>query len=216
MWKALAAKECREVGPWALLALVAYLYATLSAVGAPLWPGRGAGQAEIPFLGPSFYFWFVAIGALLAIVLGLRQTVGEAVGGTYQFLLTRPAGRNALHVKLAVGLATCLGVSAVPIVLYAAWAAMPGTHASPFEWSMTVPAWLAWSSLAVVYLGAFLTGLRPARWRGTRVLPLGAAIVTALLIAVGHDVAALSWIGTAGTAALLAATWWVARTRDFS
>jgi hypothetical protein len=35
--------------------------------------------------------------------------------------------------------------------------------------------------LPVAYLGAFLTGLRPALWRGTRLLPLLAGVGVVLL-----------------------------------
>jgi hypothetical protein len=60
-------------------------------------------------------------------------------------------------------------------VLYAAWAARPGTHPAPFEWSMTDEAWRECSALTAVYLATFLTMLRPARWWGTRLLPVAAA-----------------------------------------
>jgi hypothetical protein len=55
------------------------------------------------------------------------------------------------------------------------WAATPGTHASPFEWSMTMPVWGAWFGMLTIYLGAFLSGLRPGAWVGTRLAPLAAA-----------------------------------------
>ena len=36
---------------------------------------------------------------------------------------------------------------------------------------MTESEWCVWLSLPVAYLGAFLSGVRPARWFGTRLLP---------------------------------------------
>ncbi len=78
-------------------------------------------------------------------------------------------------MKLLVGTAAYLATSVVSIVVYGLWAATPGTHASPFEWAMTVPAWILWFGMAMLYLGAFLTGIRPGRWFGTRLWPLVAA-----------------------------------------
>ena len=51
-------------------------------------------------------------------------------------------------------------------------AAAPRTHPGPFEWSMTESALRLWLILPLVYLGAFFSGLRPARWFGSRLLPL--------------------------------------------
>ena len=104
--------------------------------------------------------------------LGLRQTVGESIHGTWMFLLHRPVGWTRLiGVKLLVGVALYLVCGAAAILVYAWWAATPGTHASPFEWSMTVPTWKVWIVMPIVYLGgAFLSGMRPARWVGTRLL----------------------------------------------
>ena len=40
---------------------------------------------------------------------------------------------------------------------------------------MTAWAWQLWLCMPLVYLGAFLSGIRPARWFGTRLMPLVAA-----------------------------------------
>ena len=66
----------------------------------------------------------------------------------------------------------------------AVWAATPGTHASPFEWSMTVPIWIGWFAMTILYLGAFHTVVRPGRWYRSRLLPLAASAV-ATFAAVG-------------------------------
>ena len=39
--------------------------------------------------------------------------------------------------------------TAVPILVYGCWAATPGTHAIPFEWSMTVPIWGGWLAMTI-------------------------------------------------------------------
>ena len=113
-------------------------------------------------------------------------------------LLTRPVSRAfVLNVKIAVGLGVYLSTSAVPILLYAIWAATPGTHASPFLWSMTWPMWQCWLGLSAIYLGALLTGLRPGRWWGTRWWPLAGAIIVAFLLAVDGEASVATWCGVA-------------------
>jgi hypothetical protein len=47
---------------------------------------------------------------------------------------------------------------------------------------MTGPVWRLAFLMPLLYLGAFLSGLRPARWFGTRLLPLVAAVVLLVLL----------------------------------
>ena len=166
MIRAIAIKELRETWWMALLALCLALQ---------MLPGKlqryGNGPEGLPFVDDHFIeveqFFF-----LLAIVLGLRQSAWERLRGTYPFLLHRPARRSAVFAtKMAVGLGLLLLTAAVPIVGYGVWASLSGTHASPFEWSMSAPAWSCWLSLPLGYLGAFISGIFAARWYGTRLLP---------------------------------------------
>ncbi|MGD9126699.1 MAG: hypothetical protein PVH19_04900, partial [Planctomycetia bacterium] len=109
--------------------------------------------AHVPFVEDPFIGIFCGLAAAMAFLLGLWQTFGESLRGTYPFLLHRPAGRTWLMgVKLLVGLVTLMVVSAVPLLIYGLWAATPGTHASPFEWGMTVPTWGIWFVMPVLYL----------------------------------------------------------------
>jgi hypothetical protein len=71
--------------------------------------------------------------------------------------------------------------------------------------------------MPLVYLGAFLSGLRPARWYGTRLLPLAASgLLTAFL-------AIFAWWWPLGLAlalltyaALVVTICYVARVRDYA
>ena len=167
-------KELRETIWIAAIAVAVYLYCAVTVTGINMvaWGYIGT-RGIIPFVQCGFVASSGFVSACLAIALGLRQTYGESVFGTYPFLLHRPVSRPRLiGSKLLVGLALYLVCSALPILLYACWAATPGTHASPFEWSMTVPCWNAWISITILYLAAFLSGVRPARWRASRLLPL--------------------------------------------
>jgi len=202
MYKAAALKELREIGGIVLLAVAAYALLTVAAV-APASPlnllatvgaCRSFGMG-VPFVNDDFVGTFYFISVVFTIALGLRQPLGESIRGTYPFLLHRPADRRWLiGMKLAVGAAVYLICTAVPILVYGSWAATPGNHASPFEWSMTAPIWGGWLAMTILYLGAFHTAIRPARWYRSRLLPLAAS--------------ALATIAAAGLAAALEGLLW--------
>jgi len=183
MWKAVMYKELRETAGIAALGLLVYLYEVLGLMGLSASPFSGGRRYYVPFLGSEFSSVFVYVSALLTIAVALRQTIGESMRGTWLFLFHRPVQRwKLMSLKLITGAGLYLACGLVPILLYAWWAATPGTHASPFAWSMTLSAWRIWLSMTPVYLGAFLTGLRPARWFGSRLLPLAAAALLAGVI----------------------------------
>jgi hypothetical protein len=161
---------------------------------------------------------FFYVAGALAFALGLWQTMLESTRDTFQFLLHRPMSRDAIFAtKLLVGGLATLAVAIIPVACYSLWAATPGTHASPFRWSMTNWAWLACAQIPLVYLGSFLSGLRPGRWFGSRFFPLAAGIGTMLLAAMFE---AWPWLILAATLAVEAMLVWVilgvGRTRDFS
>ena len=47
---------------------------------------------------------------------------------------------------------------------------------------MTIPGWMVLWSVPLVYHAAFLSGIRPARWYGTRLLPVAGAIPLAFFV----------------------------------
>jgi hypothetical protein len=211
-------KELRETLGLAGLGLLAYLCFVAGETGLPLVPWMGAGQWGIPFVNGSFLRSFSMVAVLLAIALGLRQSAVESLRGTWLFLLHRPMDRGKLiGLKLAVGATLYLLCGALPILLYGLWAATPGTHASPFSWSMTLPTWNAWLSIATLYFSAVLVGMRGARWFGSRLFPLAA---TALFVAVIVQFGARWWLPCLALlvvvdAWLVVSILYVARTRDF-
>jgi hypothetical protein len=184
--KALALKELREVLGITAIALGCYLALAINAMGARVFdwvPGMPAGTREVPFVGGAFttFFWFISV--VFAGALGFRQSAWESARGTFLFLLHRPLRRETIFlIKLAIGIGVLLFYASVPIVVYGMWAAVPGHHASPFEWSMTASTWRFTFLLPLLYLGSFLSELRPARWFGTRLLPLAAAILGLALL----------------------------------
>jgi hypothetical protein len=178
--KALAFKELREVLGITAVALGGYLALVLSLMGAKVFdwvPGMPHGTREVPFTGDGFILFFGFVSIVFTIALGFRQSIVESCRGTYLFLLHRPMAWETIFLtKVLLGLGVFFLCASLPILLYGIWASMPGHHPSPFEWSMTRPAWDFTWLLSLLYLGAFLSGLRRARWVGTRLLPLIAAI----------------------------------------
>jgi ABC-type transport system involved in multi-copper enzyme maturation permease subunit len=173
MLKTLAWKETREMLPLVALAWGGTLLLFLAAARsiAPV-----AEPRAIPFVSSSLPSMLLLIGAIFGTAVGFWQTLTETGRGTFLFLLHRPIERSYIFkLKLLVGISLTLLVVGLPMLIYALWAATPGTHASPFFWAMSVSAWLGWLRLPLFYLGAFLSGLREARWWGSRALPLLAA-----------------------------------------
>ncbi len=224
MLRAMVSKELRETLPVVAAGLAVYLLVVASCtgfnvnyVGFYLLPWYLGGASGIPFLDGSFLQTYWLVSAALAIGLALRQTLGESARGTWLLLLHRPAGRCRLvGMKLVVGAAVYLACAAAAILLYAWWAATPGTHASPFQWWMTAPVWQLGISMVVVYFGGFLSGIRPGRWIGTRLLPLAAAGLLVFFIQAAPQWWPLGLAAVALSAALLAVLiFFVASERDY-
>jgi hypothetical protein len=179
MIKALAVKELRELLGIAGLGLAVCLVVVAMLCGVkPFATWAPLNQIGTPFQERVFPP-FIVVSGLFAVVLGLRQSAWEEWRGTYQFLLHRPVRRETIFLtKLATGGGVYLACTGTPLLLYALWATTLGRRAAPFEWAMTGFAWRLWFTMPLIYLGAFLTGLRPARWYGTRLLPLVACATT--------------------------------------
>ncbi len=218
MWKALALKELREIWWLAGVTLVVFAFAVANFMGIDFERMRIQPVHHVPFVDDGFDFVFCLFAPCLAIALGFRQTMWESLRGTWLFLLHRPMSRRWLiGVKLLTGLVVYLICTALPILAYAWWASVPGTHAGPFEWAMTSKVWMFWFCFTMLYLASFLCGVREARWYGTRLLPLVAAGGVAFFVAV------TPFFPKAGIAIvlitdafLLAGIYLTTRTQDFS
>ncbi|MFI5460865.1 MAG: hypothetical protein ACHRXM_36100 [Isosphaerales bacterium] len=186
---AIVTKELRETRVFAALALGLYfiylsrLTGRWSRLLTPLigWvPGMHVEAPDVPFVQDNFLTVYGFIGVALAIALGFRQSAWEPSQGTALYLLHLPLHRHTIFLtKLFTGIGLQLVCTLLPILIYAAWAAVPGTHPGPFEWSMTSPALHIWLLMPLVYLGAFASGIRRARWFGSRLLPLVSVVIPA-------------------------------------
>ena len=226
MIKALALKELREIAGIAAVALLANLVLAAALMGMQPFARllKSGFTHGIPFVNPDIRPVLSFVAVPLALALGFRQSAWEAGQGTYQFLLHRPIGRSTVYLmKLATGIGAFLACTAVPILLCAWWAATSGHHPSPFSWSMTSPAWQLCMVLPLLYLGAFLSGLRPARWYGTRLLPLVAATGFVVLLLYGPQTLRVEFpwttvlpVALVLEALLISSICYVARMRDYS
>jgi len=185
MIRAIALKELREVSVFAGLGLLALVFIAASHMGwNPFWNSATQGLPGLPFLSESFRLQFGVVAILLATALGLWQALGDSWGAAQLFLFHRPIRRRRLIcAKLWTGVVVYLLVTVVPVLLYGWWASTPGTHHAPFFWSMTLGTWQVWLAGVAVYLGSFLSGLRPAAWPGTRLAPLAASLMVVFPLA---------------------------------
>lgn len=182
MYKALVFKEWRELWWTGAVALVVLCCVVWDEVGlfADLEnfviTRRDTGR--IPFRSDDMQMAVTSVSCCLAVVLGLWQTLGESVRGTWRYLRQRPIRFSALLMtKLAAGLGLLFFSTGVPFVVYLTWAASDGLHSSPFEWEMAAPTFVGWASSTAVFLTAFLIGIREARWYGSRIWPAAPVVV---------------------------------------
>lgn len=170
-------KEAREMGRWALLAAIVlgvFAAYALSQTHTQLVYGNGGGNV-------SLLPW--AIGApLAAVVLGLLQILPEQRRDQWAFLVHRPATRDALFGgKATAGLGMYGLAVGVPALVALVWAAMPGHLPIPFDARLALPGLADMLAGVPCYFAGLLTALRPARWYGSRALPIPAALAVALL-----------------------------------
>jgi hypothetical protein len=189
MIKALAIKELRESAGLSVVAALGLAYVVLICMAKnPLYLFLGGGihnTNHLAFIGDGFYAGSMFVVGLFAALLGLKQSAWEVYHNTFYFLFHRPLSRRImLATKLAVGGLLTFGLLAAAIGIYGNWAAIPGHLAAPFEWSMTTDSWWLALLLVLVYLGGFLSGIRPGRWFGTRLAPLLGAMIVAIFVGV--------------------------------
>jgi ABC-type transport system involved in multi-copper enzyme maturation permease subunit len=220
---AIARKELREMLPLIVLAALVQLWLLFGVMGMlPELAGDFGPGNIIPFLDPfrdgDLVMAMVMVGGCLAIGLGLGQTLWELFRGTFPFLLHRPVSRTRIFAtKLLVGAGLWVALTVLPVVVYALWAATPGTHPSPFEWWMTASAWPLCLDVLLVYLAAFLCGLRPARWYGSRFLPgvfAGILVMILLILPLGAVWSTIILLAACAGYALVILQ--VAQSRDYS
>lgn len=229
MVRALVLKELKESAWIWLTAAAAYAILALDVMRVPLLTGFARrltmgydASVSIPFVNSQIAQGLGCITGAFAICLGVWQSFGETWRGTFPLLLHVPMARKRLVAwKVILGVALALGLPVLALLAMSLWAAMPGTHASPFEWSMTEFCWRICFTAPLFYLGGFVTGLYPAHWLGTRLFPLLlAALIVAMLLIASEAHSLPLWIFAiailAAEGAFIIVLGRIVRTRDFA
>lgn len=192
-----------------------------------------AGLVEVYLIGivivvgqsPSATVWgmLLIIAALFCGGIGIWQNARETHYGTFLFLLHRPIQRTRFFVaSLLIGGMICLLVVVLPFLLYSLWCDSPGNRLALLTWQIC-------AQILLIYLGGYLSTLRPARAIGSQFVPLLAGIFAFFLLLL------LAFVGAPRTNPLASPWWWfalglglavevgfvlailhVAKTRDFS
>ena len=143
---------------------------------------------ELRGAGPMFLFQFprpntIIAGPLAGLLMGIVQVLFETRPDNWGFVVHRPVRRRRIFAaKCAAGLLLLYAALALPCLIAAAWAARPGNLATPFQWRMLLPMMADVLNAGCYYFAGMVLVLRRARWFGTRLLPLGAALVSSAVI----------------------------------
>ena len=173
MFRAIVRKELRQ------LSIVLAASAAATIIAACIY--AAAFQGGIPFLNPHPVQYYAMAVGLVAVGIGLTQAY-EFEQRSSLFLLHLPIQRRDLVLsKIKIGIGCLLIICTVPILFVAILCSFQ-LVAAPFFWSMTGDVWLLIATATVIYLGAFLSGIRPAKWYGTRLLPIAGAAALAISI----------------------------------
>jgi hypothetical protein len=178
--KTLIRKELRENVKVAALGLVIYTLLSVQNYRNCVVSAHGMAQ---PLTDGNFLMsttWFCGI---FSAVLGWLQIYNERRPDLWAFLVHRPVTRTSIFLSKAIaGLSLYVLAAGLPLLGYIAWARLPGHVAAPFEPAMLRPAAILFLAGTVAYFAGLLTGLRQARWYGSRGLGLGVAALVLLRI----------------------------------
>ncbi len=181
--KAIVWKEWRENLCWGILALlglgIALAY-TVSQVNPP----DGSGLTDKCAAVWNAATLVMTLGVpLIAAILGFAQVMPELRRDQWAFLVHRPVTHSVIfRGKATVGLTLALAATGLPFLAFVLWAAVPGDVAAPFDLRLALPGLAALLTAVPFYFAGMLTALRPARWYGSRVLGLLAAMAGAGLV----------------------------------
>ncbi len=211
--KALFWKECRENARWAVLSALALTLSLAYAV----YHEAAANTAASPDPANGLrlgYVWenatlvFTLGAPLVGLLLGLLQILPELRRDQWAFLVHRPASRTTLFFGKALpGVCLYLAATTLPLLALAAWDGLPGRSAAPFDWRFTLGGWAAILAGLPLYFAGLTTALRPARWYGSRALPIFAALLAPLGIGAMTEFWQAALVCLPLTAALAAAAW---------
>ena len=174
--KALFWKEWRENFRWAILILLCLSAGLAYAVYYELSWTAYNNSGDIPVWNNANLVLTIA-APLAGLALGLLQILPELRRDQWAFLVHRPASRTTLYLgKIIPGLCLYGLAVSLPLLGLAAWDAAPGHVPAPFDFRFTLSGWAAILTGVPFYFAGLLVALRPARWYGSRALPVVAAL----------------------------------------
>lgn len=194
--KQLVLKELREQSRVALLGLAVFSVMLLLAFSASMgWLDRlaysnGYSDAEgyQPLLSQSILTQAAFFCGIFGALLGWLQIRAEKHPDLWAFLLHRPISRTTiLRSKVMSGLLLYAVAAGLPVFGFILVCSMPGKVPAPFEWRMALPLTAIFLVGVVHYFAGLLTGLRKARWYGSRGFGLGLAVMAALGVFVARE-----------------------------
>jgi hypothetical protein len=203
--KVLFWKECRENARWAVLALLALLLGLAYAWFHLVQQQSGPTLGQI-WSGENLVLTITT--PLIGLALGLLQVLPELRRDQWAFLVHRPASRTTLFFgKALAGVCLYLLATTLPLLILAAWAAQPSHVPAPFDFRFTLAGWAAILSGLPFYFAGLLVALRPARWYGSRALPLLTALLVPLAAAQSLEFLPVVLCCLLVTTILLCAAW---------
>ena len=170
MW-ALIRKETLENGRWLPLALLLTCSLTLSA----------AFNGWLDNISPLL--WNTMYGSsLVALGFGLLQSIPDQRNAARAYLLHRGvSAAQAFWAKTLVGFVmVCVSVG-IPLIVCAIWLSMRGVLSAPGRWIQVLPPAAVALTGFLFHPTVLLVINRPAKWLGSRVLPVCVPIVTLTL-----------------------------------
>jgi MFS family permease len=175
--KAIIQKDLRENLKIALIALILFsllLLQAYQACGSALTNllnhNRSLMVSDLhPLLSQTVLTEVAFFCAIFGAALGWLQTRNEAHRDLWAFLVHRPVSRSEIFKgKVAAGLCLYVFGAGLPLLVLTLVVATPGHIPAPFEWPMVLPVLAIFLTGVVYYFAGLLTGLRQARWYGSK------------------------------------------------
>lgn len=163
-------KEWRELIRWAPLPLIAFSLAIYSIL-----PGPGIRYNN--FIS-ELSVAVAMTGAVTAILMALLQTLPESRSDSRGLLLSRPVSRKQIFAAKTIVAATIYGLClGIPLLYTTFWVMMVAPETRPMQPVQVLAGLIVGVSCFACHPATCWMVSRPARWVGTRTLPLVAAIV---------------------------------------
>jgi hypothetical protein len=173
-------KELREDGLWAFLGMLIFSGLLVMVVHDG---GQSIGPLRLVLVNARMAMVTGFMLPAMGFALGMLAVLQDRSAGRWGFLIHRPISPSSIFfAKFLAGLLNYLAASVVPLAVTTLWVATPGNVAAPFDWHMILPrladvlGGIGWFSAGM------LVGARQARWIGSRLFPVGLALVASFYV----------------------------------